>query len=154
MHLPGRKRRYLHGFLRFSSAQPWCAFGSTATKYRKYKCFQLLLSSRVALDLAAAVDQRQRNLVNTSVFEHVLFASIVTPFEGTSTCIETARPLQLLEVLSSVCALVFLSSRSLTSLQTSGGPLTSSRITPDSLLPFVHPPPLSSCRGSKTGQCA
>jgi len=68
----------------------------------------------------------------------------VTPFEGTSTCIETARPLQLLEVLSSVCALVFLSSRSLTSLQTSGGPLTSSRITPDSLLPFVHPPPLSS----------
>ena len=68
----------------------------------------------------------------------------MTPFEGTSTCIETARPLQLLEVLSSVCALVFLSSRSLTSLQTSGGPLTSSRITPDSLLPFVHPPPLSS----------
>ena len=63
----------------------------------------------------------------------------MTPFEGTSTCIETARPLQLLEVLSSVCALVFLSSRSLTSLQTSGGPLTSSRITPDSLLPFVHP---------------
>ena len=69
----------------------------------------------------------------------------MTPFEGTSTCIETARPLQLLEVLSSVCALVFLSSRSLTSLQKSGGPLTSSRITPDSLLPFVHPPPLSSC---------
>ena len=69
----------------------------------------------------------------------------MTPFEGTSTCIETARPLQLLEVLSSACALVFLSSRSLTSLQTSGGPLTSSRITPDSLLPFVHPPPLSSC---------
>ena len=68
----------------------------------------------------------------------------MTPFEGPSTCIETARPLQLLEVLSSVCALVFLSSRSLTSLQTSGGPLTSSRITPDSLLPFVHPPPLSS----------
>ena len=68
----------------------------------------------------------------------------MTPFEGTSTCIETARPLQLLEVLSSVCALDFLSSRSLTSLQTSGGPLTSSRITPDSLLPFVHPPPLSS----------
>ena len=68
----------------------------------------------------------------------------MTPFEGTSTCIETARPLQLLEALSSVCALVFLSSRSLTSLQTSGGPLTSSRITPDSLLPFVHPPPLSS----------
>ena len=68
----------------------------------------------------------------------------MTPFEGTSTCIETARPPQLLEVLSSVCALVFLSSRSLTSLQTSGGPLTSSRITPDSLLPFVHPPPLSS----------
>ena len=62
----------------------------------------------------------------------------MTPFKGTSTCIETARPLQLLEVLSSVCALVFLSSRSLTSLQTSGGPLTSSRITPDSLLPFVH----------------
>ena len=70
----------------------------------------------------------------------------MTPFEGTSTCIETARPLQLLEVLSSVCALVVLSSRSLTSLQTSGGPLTSSRITPDSLLPFVHPPPLSSER--------
>ena len=68
----------------------------------------------------------------------------MTLFEGTSTCIETARPLQLLEVLSSVCALVVLSSRSLTSLQTSGGPLTSSRITPDSLLPFVHPPPLSS----------
>ena len=68
----------------------------------------------------------------------------MTPFEGTSTCIEAARPLQLLEVLSSVCALVFLSSRSRTSLQTSGGPLTSSRITPDSLLPFVHPPPLSS----------
>ena len=68
----------------------------------------------------------------------------MTPFEGTSTCIETARPLQLLEVLSSACALVFLSSRSLTSLQTSGGPLTSSRITPDSLLPFVHHPPLSS----------
>ena len=76
MHLPGRKRRYLHGFLRFSSAQPWCAFGSTATKYRKYQCFQLLLSSSVALDLAAAVDRRQRNLVNTSVFEHVLFASM------------------------------------------------------------------------------
>ena len=74
----------------------------------------------------------------------VAFEKYVTPFEGTSTCIETARPLQLLEVLSSVCALVFLSSRSLTSLQTSGGPLTSSRITPDSLLPFVHPPPLSS----------
>ena len=75
----------------------------------------------------------------------------MTPFEGTSTCIETARPLQLLEVLSSVCALVFLSSRSLTSLQTSGGPLTSSRITPDSLLPFVHPPPLSSPIGTKKG---
>ena len=76
----------------------------------------------------------------------------MTPFEGTSTCIETARPLQLLEVLSSVCALVFLSSRSLTSLQTSGGPLTSSRITPDSLLPFVHPPPLSSPHKRKTKQ--
>ena len=74
----------------------------------------------------------------------------MTPFEGTSTCIETARPLQLLEVLSSACALVFLSSRSLTSLQTSGGPLTSSRITPDSLLPFVHPPPLSSTRSRFT----
>ena len=74
----------------------------------------------------------------------------MTPFEGTSTCIETARPLQLLEVLSSVCALVVLSSRSLTSLQTSGGPLTSSRITPDSLLPFVHPPPLSKFMGPKS----
>ena len=74
----------------------------------------------------------------------------MTPFEGTSTCIETARPLQLLEVLSSACALAFLSSRSLTSLQTSGGPLTSSRITPDSLLPFVHHPPLSS-RTLKSG---
>ena len=76
MHLPGRKRQYLHGFLRFSSTQPWCASGSTATKYREYQCFQLLLSSSVALDLAAAVDRRQRNLVNTSGFEHVLFATM------------------------------------------------------------------------------
>ena len=30
----------------------------------------------MALDLAAAVDRRQRNLVNTSVFEHGLFASM------------------------------------------------------------------------------
>ena len=53
VHLPGRKRRYLHGFLRFSSTQPWCASGSTATKHRKYQCFQLLLSSRREYYLAS-----------------------------------------------------------------------------------------------------
>ena len=37
-------------------------------KHREYKCFQLLLSSSVALDLAAAVDRWQQKLANTSVF--------------------------------------------------------------------------------------
>ena len=146
MHLPGRKCRYLHGFLRFSSTQPWCASGSTATKHRKYQCFQLLLSSSVALDLAAAVDRWQQNLVNTSVFELVLFAKHgLRPrnLQGRSTSLCKSE-VAFEKYVKDVCALVFLSSRSVTSLQTSGGPLTSSRITPDSLLPFVHPPPLSS----------